>query len=217
MLSWCWDVSVMARLPKPPALNKMPRPWRKKRRRLFIWIHQMAVGVGWWFCIVSWYVMKPTVRDWFRAFCHDKIEGICTALKSVGSAGVFSGERVGNGYIKELWDLLRGTAGWVWRFVREHQLDWIHHVQPQALWRYGHHSNHLRSNMTGHKPSFVCDPLGPLASVACSKLGNRVTSIVGAFLVSAASSPAYLPLAWSTFTLAWGCCWWVLFYMKIKV
>ncbi len=39
--------------------------------------------------------------------------------------------------------------------------------------------------MTGHKPSFVCDPLGPLASVACSKLGNRVTSIVGAFLVSA--------------------------------
>ncbi len=97
----------------------------------------------------------------------------------------FSGERVGNGYIKELWDLLRGTAGWVWRFVREHQLDWIHHVQPQALWRYGHHSNHLRSNMTGHKPSFVCDPLGPLASVACSKLGNRVTSIVGAFLVSA--------------------------------
>ncbi len=131
---------------------------------------------------MSWSLLLETDLE---LFCHDKIEGICTALKSVGSAGVFSGERVGNGYIKELWDLLRGTAGWVWRFVREHQLDWIHHVQPQALWRYGHHSNHLRSNMTGHKPSFVCDPLGPLASVACSKLGNRVTSIVGAFLVSA--------------------------------
>jgi len=33
--------------------------------------------------------------------------------------------------------------------------------------------------------NFVCDALGPLASVACAKLGNRVTSIVGALLVSA--------------------------------
>lgn len=56
--------------------------------------------------------MKPTVRDSdSKLLCHDKIEVICTVLKSVESAGVFSGERVGNGYIKELWDLLCGTAG----------------------------------------------------------------------------------------------------------
>lgn len=33
--------------------------------------------------------------------------------------------------------------------------------------------------------NFFCEPLGPLASVACAKLGNRVTSIVGALFVSA--------------------------------
>lgn len=77
-----------------------------------MWIHQMAVGVGWWFCIVSWYVMNPIVRDSdLELLCHDKIEVICIELKSVESAGVFSGERVGDGYIEELWDLLCGTAG----------------------------------------------------------------------------------------------------------
>lgn len=70
--------------------------------------------------------------------CYDKTEVFFIELKS---SGVFSGERVGDGYIEELWYLLCGTAGWVWRLVREHQLDWIHNVQPQALRRYGHHSN----------------------------------------------------------------------------
>lgn len=32
----------------------------------------------------------------------------CIELKS---SGVFSGERVGDGYIEELWNLLCGTAG----------------------------------------------------------------------------------------------------------
>lgn len=40
-------------------------------------------------------------------------------------------------------------------------------------------------NTIGCDLNFVCDPLGPLASVACAKLGNRVTSIVGALFVSA--------------------------------
>lgn len=68
----------------------------------------MAVGVGWWFCIVSWYVMNTTFIDFDLELLCYKTEVFCIELNS---SGVFSGERVGDGYIEELWDLLCGTAG----------------------------------------------------------------------------------------------------------
>lgn len=46
-----------------------------------------------------------------------------------------SGERAGDGDLEDIWDLLRGAAGRVRWLVREHQLDWLHHVQHQTLRR----------------------------------------------------------------------------------
>jgi len=74
-----------------------------------MWTHQMAVGVGWWFCIVSWYVISYTFIYFdLELLCYVNTEVFCIELKS---SAVFSGERVGDGYIEELWYILCGTAG----------------------------------------------------------------------------------------------------------
>lgn len=51
-----------------------------------MWSHQMAAGVGWWFYIVSWYVVSTAVIDFdLKLVCYDTTPSIYTELNSAVS------------------------------------------------------------------------------------------------------------------------------------
>lgn len=98
-----------------------------------------------------------------------------------------TGECSGHGNSEELWHLFCGVPRWVWRLSWKHQLDWLHYVKPQAIWRSVilpsviPHTSGQGNPLNEH--CWTCLS-GPIASVACAKLGNRATSIMGAVFVT---------------------------------
>ncbi|XP_019348050.1 monocarboxylate transporter 5 isoform X2 [Alligator mississippiensis] len=73
------------------------------------------------------------------------------------------GKRVCDGNAKDFWNFLCGFPRRNWRLFREDQLDWLHHVLSPLP----------------RRSAGIC----PLASVTAEKLGERLTSVIGAGLI----------------------------------